>query len=124
MARPVDIELKKAFADLHLKLMETAQKVKAADEEIKGLKNSMQRARLVESEITRIDPATNVYESVGRMFVLTNIPDLRNQLQETSENCAEKIKILENKKSYLERSKKDSENNIREMIQQRREKAP
>lgn len=32
--------------------METAQKVKAADEEIKGLKNSMQRARLVESEIT------------------------------------------------------------------------
>jgi hypothetical protein len=29
------------------------------------------------------------------MFVLTNIPDLRNQLKETSENCAEKIKILE-----------------------------
>jgi hypothetical protein len=29
------------------------------------------------------------------MFMLTNIPDLRNQLQETSENCAEKIKILE-----------------------------
>lgn len=52
MAKPVDVELKKAFADLHLKLMETAQKVKAADEEIKCLKNSMQRARLVESEIT------------------------------------------------------------------------
>lgn len=32
--------------------METAQKVKAADEEIKCLKNSMQHARLVESEIT------------------------------------------------------------------------
>jgi hypothetical protein len=29
------------------------------------------------------------------MFMLTDIPDLRNQLQETSENCAEKIKILE-----------------------------
>jgi hypothetical protein len=32
--------------------METAQKVKAADEEIKYLKNSIHRARLVDSEIT------------------------------------------------------------------------
>jgi hypothetical protein len=29
------------------------------------------------------------------MFLLTNIPDLQSELQETSEDCAEKIKILE-----------------------------
>jgi hypothetical protein len=29
------------------------------------------------------------------MFMLTDIPDLQNQLQQTFENCAEKIKILE-----------------------------
>jgi hypothetical protein len=43
--------LLQAFADLHVKLMETAQKVKAADEEINCLKSSMQQAQLVESEI-------------------------------------------------------------------------
>ncbi|KDR18938.1 prefoldin subunit 1 isoform X2 [Zootermopsis nevadensis] len=123
MAKTVDLELKKAFAELHQKLAETVQKMKAADEEISCLKNSMQHARLMDSEITRLDTSTKIYESVGRMFLLTNISDLHNHLENKSETCAEKIKILESNKSYLERSQKDSENNIREMIQQRREKA-
>jgi hypothetical protein len=37
---------------LHQKLAETVQKMKAADEEIACLKNSMQHARLIDSEIT------------------------------------------------------------------------
>lgn len=38
------------------------------------------------------------------------------------EKADEKIKTLENSKVYLERSLKDSENNLREMIQQRKDK--
>ncbi|GFG37615.1 hypothetical protein Cfor_12694 [Coptotermes formosanus] len=123
MAKTVDLELKKAFAELHQKLTDTTHKMKLADEEISCLKMSMHHARLTDSEITRLDPGTKVYESVGRMFLLTDIPNVRNSLQNKLQNCAEKIKVLENNKSYLERSQKDSENNIREMIQQRREKA-
>lgn len=38
------------------------------------------------------------------------------------EKADEKIKSLENSKVFLERSLKDSENNLREMIQQRKDK--
>jgi hypothetical protein len=46
--------------------METAQKVKAADEEIKNLKNSMHRARLVDSAIT----VRCGYKSKMKKFIL------------------------------------------------------
>ncbi|CAG2057190.1 unnamed protein product, partial [Timema podura] len=70
-----------------------------------------------------LDPDTRTYESVGRMFILTDVAEVREHLQKKAENWSDKIKTLENNKSYLERSLKDSENNIREMVQQKKDAA-
>uniref|UniRef100_A0A0K8SSJ9 Prefoldin subunit 1 n=1 Tax=Lygus hesperus TaxID=30085 RepID=A0A0K8SSJ9_LYGHE len=122
MSKTVDLELKKAFAELQQKMMETTQKVKLADMQIESLKRAKQRAELTTHEIKALPENTTTYESVGRMFVLTPTPTVLENLSAKSATCSEKIKTLESNKTFLEKSMKESENNLREMVQQRKDK--
>lgn len=121
MSKTVDLELKKAFAELQQKMVDTTTKLQLADLQIEGLKRTKHHAELTAQEISALSPETRTYESVGRMFVLTDIPDVCKNLTERINTCEDKIKSLESNKNYLERSLKDSENNLREMVQQRKE---
>lgn len=64
---------------------------------------------------------TKTYESVGRMFILTPMVEVKENLKKRQNTADEKIKTLENNKSYLEKSLKEAENNLREMVQQRKD---
>uniref|UniRef100_A0A1B6GL85 Prefoldin subunit 1 n=1 Tax=Cuerna arida TaxID=1464854 RepID=A0A1B6GL85_9HEMI len=121
MSKTVDLELKKAFTELQQKMVDTTTKLQVADIQIEGLKRSKQHAELTAQEIKALSSETNTYESVGRMFVLTDIPEVCKNLDNRISTCDEKIKSLESNKSYLERSLKDSKNNLREMVQQRKD---
>ncbi|XP_054289875.1 prefoldin subunit 1-like isoform X2 [Macrosteles quadrilineatus] len=113
--------LNKAFTELQQKMIETTTKLQLADIQIDGLKRQKHHAELTAQEIKTLSPETKTYESVGRMFVLTEIPVVCKNLHEKISTCDEKIKSLESNKGYLERSLKDSKNNLREMVQQRKE---
>lgn len=62
-----------------------------------------------------------VYLSVGRMFVLTNVTDMRNDLKAKQEKCDKAIDLLSKKKEFLVKSLKDQEDGLRELVQQRKE---
>lgn len=68
-----------------------------------------------------LDTDTKTYESVGRMFLLTPMNQVKEDLKKRQAEADEKIKDLENNKTYLEKSLKDAENNLREMVQQRKD---
>ncbi|KAK2090141.1 Prefoldin subunit 1 [Saguinus oedipus] len=118
--RPVDLELKKAFTELQAKVIDTQQKVKLADIQIEQLNRTKNHAHLTDTEIVTLVDETNMYESVGRMFILQSKEAIHNQLLEKQKIAEEKIKELEQKKSYLEQSFKEAEDNIREMLMARR----
>ncbi|XP_032885330.1 prefoldin subunit 1 [Amblyraja radiata] len=120
MAAPVDQELKKAFADLQTKVLYTQQKVKLADLQIEQLNRTIKHANLTDGEIAALPGEARMYEGVGRMFILQPKVIIHNQLLEKQKIAEEKIKELEQRKSYLERSVKDAEDNIREMLMARR----
>ncbi|XP_029924365.1 prefoldin subunit 1 isoform X2 [Myripristis murdjan] len=119
MAAPIDLELKKAFTELQAKMIDRQQKVKLADLQIDQLIRLQKHAKLTLSEITALPDSTRVYEGVGRMFILQSKEEISNQLTDKQKTADEKIKELE-KKSYLERSVKEAEDNIREMLLSRR----
>ncbi|CAD7671409.1 unnamed protein product [Nyctereutes procyonoides] len=104
MVAPVDLELKKAFTELQ------AKKVKLADIQIEQINRTKKHAHLTDTEIMTLVDETNVYEGVGRMFIL----------QETENSRRKKLKNYNRKKSYLEWSVKEAEGNIREMLMARR----
>ncbi|XP_047463413.1 prefoldin subunit 1 [Mugil cephalus] len=120
MAAPVDLELKKAFSELQVKMIDTQQKVKMADLQIDQLTRVQKHAKLTHAEISLLPDNTRLYEGVGRMFILQSKEEINNQLTDKQKTADEKIKEFEQKKVYLERSVKEAEDNIREMLLSRR----
>ncbi|BES87464.1 prefoldin subunit [Nesidiocoris tenuis] len=120
MSKTVDLELKKAFAELHQKTVETTKKVQIADMQIESLKKSKQLAELTTVEIKSLPDNTTTYESVGRMFMLTPVPTVLENLSKKTASCSEKIKTLEDNKSFLEKSMKETEEHCRELVKQRK----
>ena len=129
-----DQELKTAFAELQSKMVENKQKIKFHDLQIENLKRSITHSTLTDTEITQLPKETKVrwscpglcgqlimlllqvYESVGRMFLLSDIGTVKTGLNNKSEALKEKIHILNGNKEYLERQIKEQENNLRELI--------
>lgn len=68
-----------------------------------------------------MEDGTKTYESVGRMFMLTPIDQVKENLKVRQNTAEEKIKVLENSKSYLETSLKEATNNLRELVQTKKD---
>ncbi|XP_076452093.1 prefoldin subunit 1-like [Babylonia areolata] len=113
---PVDMELKKAFQELQLKMIQTTQQLKVADNQVETLKRKIQHTRLVDQEICALPDDTPVYQGVGRMFLLMSVPTIRDSLSKKQKLADEKIKTIEVSKEYLEKSLKESENSLRELV--------
>ena len=122
MSKVPDEELKQAFSKLHEKVVDTRQKLKLADMQIEKLRQTKQRAELTKREISRFPEDTRLYESIGRMFLLDDVNNIKQGLDTKMTTSDEKIKTLINNKVYLQRNIKESENEIREMIQQKQSK--
>ena len=111
-----DLELKRAFGELQQKMVETQQRMKVSDLQIENLKRTITHSQLTAQEIDSLPDQTPVYESVGRMFLLSTKEDIDKMLDRKQDTCKEKIKNLEGNKKYLEKSIKESENSLRELI--------
>ncbi|KAG8183785.1 hypothetical protein JTE90_001681 [Oedothorax gibbosus] len=112
----VDLELKKAFQELQSKVLETTQKLKFSDMQIDSLSKNIQHAQLTQKELKSFPGDTKMFNGVGRMFLLTSPDDIDNQLTTKIKTSQDKIKELETSKAYLERSMKESEANLRELV--------
>ncbi|XP_065051458.1 prefoldin subunit 1-like [Rhopilema esculentum] len=114
-----DEELRKAFQELQAKVITTTAQVKVAEAQIIQLKRSIQHAQLTEYEVTQLPEETKAYESVGRMFILRSTKEVKRNLENRVKHAEDKIKGIEANKEYLQKSVKEQENSIREMLQQR-----
>ncbi|XP_026761261.1 prefoldin subunit 1 [Galleria mellonella] len=123
MAKPVDLELKKAFVDLQAKMVETRKKIQIIDSQIGGLTRYLQHVDITQREISQYAPGTKTYESVGRMFLLTDLEEVKTNLKNRETQLTNRTAELEKNKQYLEKNLKESEDNIREMVQQRKEQS-
>lgn len=112
----VDLELKKAFEDLQIKMITTRNQMKVITAQIEQLKRQGHHSKLTEAEIGQLDASVPMYEGIGRMFALSAKDKILKGLDEKAKNCDVKIASLEKNKEYLEKSLKDSENSLRELI--------
>ncbi|CAH3014721.1 unnamed protein product [Porites evermanni] len=119
MATTFDQELRKAFQELQGKMIETTQRVKLAEGQIMQLRRNIAHAKLTDQELASLPQDTKTYESIGRMFVLQPVSHIRKELSEKLQSNEEKIKSIEANKEYLQKSVKEHEDNIREMLASR-----
>jgi len=120
MAATVDMELKKAFQELQIQMIDTKNKVKQIDLQIEALKRSSQHSKITLTELNGLPEDTNLYEGVGRMFVKRDRPGINKLLEQRVVTNDEKCKQLDQNKAYNESKVKESENNLRELINQKK----
>merc|ERR1711990_366653 len=110
-----DMEIKQAFVELQMKMVDANKEMKMADWKVENYKRSIKHTELTVDEIKSLPEETRLYESVGRMFMLSTRSGITGTLDKKQEKLNEEIKNLEAKKTYLEKSLKDSENSLREL---------
>ncbi|XP_015794533.1 prefoldin subunit 1 [Tetranychus urticae] len=115
----VDLELKKQFKELQIKVGETRSKMRQIDGTIDILSRSSQRYRLTLTEVKNLPESITTYQSIGRMFVKAKRDEIEVDLNEAIKTNAEKCQELEKSKVYLEKGLKEKEDSIRELISQK-----
>jgi prefoldin subunit 1 len=103
-----------------MKMVDTKQKIKFTDMQVDNFKRQIAHAMLTDQEIGSLPEGTKVYESVGRMFIRSDFKAVREGLGTKQSLCKDNIKSLETNKTYLEQNIKESGNNLRELITQKR----
>lgn len=112
----VDLELKKHFEELQVQMAETKNKMRKIDVQIEALKKTCQHSHLTKKELMALPEEIGTYESLGRMFVQTNMVKAINMINDKIKTSEERITSLEANKQQLEKSLKERENNLRELI--------
>ncbi|CAK1555029.1 unnamed protein product [Leptosia nina] len=120
MSVALDLELKKAFGELQIKMLETSKKIQVIDSQLDVLK---QIKRHVEMQAGTLPSDTITYESVGRMFLLTDVEEIKQNLENKINQLCTRTTELEESKNCLETNLKESQDKIREMVQQRKEQS-
>jgi len=115
----VDLELKKAFADLQTKMVTTKSLLKNHDSQIYLITKEVNSAKLTGEALSELSPETRAFESVGRMFVRRDIGKIQTNLHSQVEEFKEKVQKLEANKEYLTKNLKESEDNLRELVAQK-----
>lgn len=116
----MDMELKKAFTEMQVNKIESTKKIRLLDMKTDSLKVSKQRVELTNKEVSQLNPDTKVYASVGRMFVLSDVPSLTEEMKTKQSNFEELIGQCEKNKEFLLKNLKEQEDSLRELVQQKR----
>ncbi|KAL5281979.1 hypothetical protein ACFFRR_005330 [Megaselia abdita] len=116
-----DVELRKAFTEMHINKIETTKQVKLIDFRTDVLKNTKQKFFLTDKGISDLQNDSRVYQSIGRMFALTNVPQVREDLIANQEKCESAIKQLTEKKSFLVKNLQEQEDALRDLVKQKKD---
>jgi prefoldin subunit 1 len=106
---------------MQINKIETTKKVKFIDIQTEQLKKSKQKVDITDKEVSCLDADTKVYASVGRMFVLSSVPILREELQTKQAKIATIITHCEESKNILMKNLQDQEDSLRELVQHKKE---
>ncbi|KAG5675110.1 hypothetical protein PVAND_005039 [Polypedilum vanderplanki] len=112
----MDLELKKAFTEMQVNKIETTKKIRILDNQIEVLKKSKQRFELTSRELNELGKNANVYSAVGRCFILSSVPEIKEDLKLKQEKVEGVVVSCEKSKEVLQKNLKEQENALRELV--------
>lgn len=110
-----------AFTEMHINKIETTKQVKLIDFRTDVLQNTKQKYILTNKGISDLGNDSRVYSSIGRMFALTTVPQVREDLNTNQEKCDSAIKALSEKKTFLVKNLQEQEDSLRDLVKQKKD---
>ncbi|XP_022648390.1 prefoldin subunit 1-like isoform X2 [Varroa jacobsoni] len=105
-----------AFQELQSKMVDTQRKLRLADMQIESHYISIRKSNIANSVISSYPADTRMYDSVGRMFLLSNKKAAKAKLEARNKAAEDRINQLVFNKTYLESELRESKDNLRELV--------
>ena len=106
--------------NLYAQMIDAQKKVKSVELQMEQLSCAKEFTDFTHIEIVSMSDTTRMYESVGHAFILQSKDEINNRLTDRQETHEQNMKVLEQRKVYLERSVREAQENISEMLLSRR----
>ncbi|KAK4279474.1 hypothetical protein QN277_011252 [Acacia crassicarpa] len=106
-----------AFLEIQSRMIETTAKLKQVQNQMRNKEGEKKRAFLTLEELRQLPDDTNVYKSIGRMFVLETKATLMTEQENKMKDSEASITSLQSSKEYLEKQIAEVESNLRELLQ-------
>lgn len=101
---------------MQINKIDTSKKIRVLDAQIEAYKKSKQRYEITSREVDKYSEAANVYAAVGRMFVMSSVPEIKDELKTKQEKLDGAIGAFDKTKDALINKLKDQENALRELV--------
>ncbi|KAI9124392.1 hypothetical protein K1719_004314 [Acacia pycnantha] len=106
-----------AFLEIQSRMIETTAKLKQVQNQMRNKEGEKKRAFLTLEELRQLPDDTNVYKSIGRMFVLETKATLMTEQENKMKDSEASITALQSSKEYLEKQIAEVESNLKELLQ-------
>jgi len=96
--------------------IETTKKIRILDSQVDMLKKSWKKLQLTSKELNGLAKNGNVYAAVGRMFVMSSVPEIKDDLKSKQDKLEAVIDSCDKSKDVLQKNIKEQENALRELV--------
>ncbi|KAF2842446.1 prefoldin subunit 1 [Patellaria atrata CBS 101060] len=108
--------LQKLLQEIEQKAAFSQQQIQIVKAQIAAKNRESRMVQLTSSELNTLPKDTNVYEGVGKMFVLNPTEDVKTRLATETNELKSDISNLEKKLHYLETTYKNSRDNLEQLF--------
>lgn len=103
--------------------IETTKKIRILDAQIDALKKQKQRFELTSREVGNLNENSKVYSAVGRMFVLSTVPDIKDELKQKQDKVEKVVESCDKSKNVLIQNLQTQETALRELVDNKKKEA-
>ncbi|KNC80618.1 hypothetical protein SARC_07027 [Sphaeroforma arctica JP610] len=112
-------ELRKVFEETQVQMMQDQQKIRYVESHMEVKQRNIRKTQLTAQELTSMHKDTKCYTAVGRLFINQDTKTITDGLKEQELVHQTERKNLEQQKKYLEKSLKEKEYAMNELLMQR-----
>ncbi|CAK7218205.1 hypothetical protein SCUCBS95973_003406 [Sporothrix curviconia] len=108
--------LQKLVREIETQSLQAQQQISIVRSQTANKQREMRIAQLTRSELASLPVNTNVYEGVGKMFVLEPVSSLNDKLGKQVKTLESDVEGLGKRLHYLETTAKNSQEHINQIL--------
>lgn len=116
----IQISWLQAFTEMQQNKVETSKKIRILDVQIDTLKKQKQRYDLTAREVSNLNESAKVYSAVGRMFVMSSVPEIKDELRVKNEKVEKVVDSCAKSKNLMIQNLADQESALRELVENKK----
>uniref|UniRef100_A0AC35TIT1 Prefoldin subunit 1 n=1 Tax=Rhabditophanes sp. KR3021 TaxID=114890 RepID=A0AC35TIT1_9BILA len=114
-----ETQLRQAFGELQMKMMDSNQQIQNASKLQSTLKHELRVESLVKAQILDGGKEAPIFRRIGRAYQIDDYDEAIERLTKSIASNEERVNALEKKKEYLKKDIEESEKNVREILSSR-----